>query len=474
MEHLWLWLAVIAERLLAIGVSMHILLHKRDVRAAIGWMGLVWLTPAVGSALYGLLGVNRIARRAERLREDADLPPDRDTDIEIARNLAGRYPNLVPIARLVDEVTRLPLTAGNRIEPLLNGDEAYPAMLRAIGAAEHSVGLATYIFDSDRAGALFLDALVAARQRGIAIRVLVDGVGKRYSKPPITKLLAARDIPHAVFLQPSLPWHHPYANLRNHRKILVVDGQIGFTGGLNIREGCLLELDTDHPVHDLHFRLLGPVVRHLSRSFALDWGFTTGEELEGDTWLPSLIHAGQSLARGVPDGPDEDFEAIYQVLLGALAEARERIRICTPYFLPDATLISALSTAALRGIEVEILVPAESNLKFVNWAAAAQSDQLLEAGCRILLTEPPFDHTKLLLVDHAWAFFGSANWDARSLQLNFEFNIECYDPELVEKLYAITENKRRTAQRATLEMAHGRPLWMKLRDGAVRLFSPYL
>ena len=171
---------------------------------------------------------------------------------------------------------------------------------------------------------------------------------------------------------------------------------------------------------------------------------------------------------------DEDFEAISQVLLGALSQAQRRVRICTPYFLPDATLIAALNTAAMRGVAVEILVPAKCNLRFVQWAAAAQADQMLVAGCRMFLTPPPFDHTKLMLVDEAWVFLGSANWDPRSSRLNFEFNVECYGESLAERLYSATDEKCRAAEALTLAQLRKRTLPIQLRDGVMRLFSPYL
>ena len=238
-------------------------------------------------------------------------------------------------------------------------------------------------------------------------------------------LLRERDIQTGLFLESTLPLRNPYFNLRNHRKILVVDGRTGFTGGLNIRESCLLELNPDHPTQDLHFRLEGNVVRSLMDTFAL-------------------------------------------------AEARQRVRILSPYFLPDPTLIAALSVAVLRGIEVEILVPEKSNLRFVHWAATAQAEQLLGGGCRIVLTRPPFDHTRLMLVDNAWCLFGSANWDPRSLRLNFEFNVECYDQALSTWLHRFVDGKVRSGRELTIGELQARPWRHKIRDGIARLFSPYL
>ena len=225
----------------------------------------------------------------------------------------------------------------------------------------------------------------------------------------------------------------PYANLRNHRKILVVDGQFAFTGGINIREGHALGRHPKHPVADLHFRVDGPVVAHLWETFAQDWVFTTDEALEGPAWqLAAVQDSGTVQARGVREGPDEDFEKLHLVLFGALACARRSITVVTPYFLPDQLLITALSTAAMRGVAVQVIMPQASNLRLVDWASGAVLPQLVYAGVVVHATHGVFDHSKLMLVDDAWALIGSANWDARSLRLNFEFNIECYSDALVQ------------------------------------------
>ncbi|MFP4280710.1 MAG: phospholipase D-like domain-containing protein, partial [Halochromatium sp.] len=292
--------------------------------------------------------------------------------------------------------------------------------------------------------------------------------------PHTPKVLRRLGIPTGVFLESALPIRNPYVNLRNHRKILVVDGRLGFTGGLNLRAGCLLARNPRHPVQDLHFKVEGPVVRGLMETFGLDWAFTTGERLGCDAWYPVLEPVGDSIARCVPDGPDEDFDVLRRLILGALAHARQRVRIVTPYFLPDQTLITALNVIAMSGVEVQILVPQRNNLRFVQWAAEAQAEQILEGRSRIFVTPPPFDHSKLLLVDDVWCFFGSANWDPRSLRLNFELNIECYDSALAQRLNALVDAKLANAIEIRAADMRARQLPIRLRDGFARLLTPYL
>jgi cardiolipin synthase A/B len=311
-------------------------------------------------------------------------------------------------------------------------------------------------------------------RRGVEVRVLIDAAGARYSVPSILHTLREASVPAARFLPLLAPWRLMAMNLRNHRKILVADGRIGFTGGMNLREGNLVAQQPRHPVQDLHFRLEGPVVSQLQETFAADWFFVTGELIQGQEWFPALTAAGDLVARAVPDGPDEDFEKLRWTILAALSCARESVRILTPYFLPDDSIISALNLAALRGVRVDVILPGENNLPYVQWASRAMWRQVLERGCNIWLTRPPFDHSKLMLVDGAWTLLGSGNWDARSLRLNFEFCLECYGRELAGSLEKLVESKLEGAKGVTLEEVNNRSVAGKLRDGIVRLLDPYL
>jgi cardiolipin synthase len=464
---------------LSVLASGHAVLHKRDARAAIAWVGFVWLVPMVGALSYFIFGVNRLRRKAVLLR--GNLVRYRAGTAEPA-GLQKVQPLPFPdhaehldmLARVVGSVVERPLLPGNLIEPLENGDQAYPAMLEAIRSARKTVSLMTYIFDRDEAGLEFAAALGDAVRRGVEVRVLIDAAGTRYSWPSIRHALRREGVRHELFLPSFALWHLMTVNLRTHRKIMVVDGRAGFTGGMNIRVGHCLQRHPRNPVQDLHFRVKGPVVTQLQEVFADDWLFTTGETLRGDSWFPQPESAGPVLARGVTDGPDENFEKLLWTLLGALSIARDSVRIVTPYFLPDPALVSALNLAAMRGVQVDILLPAKNNLPFVQWASRAMWWQVLKHGCRIWLTPPPFDHSKLMLVDGCWVLLGSANWDARSLRLNFEYNLECYDPGLARQMDVWFAARRNAAHLVTLEEVDGRPLPAKLRDGIARLLTPYL
>ena len=209
--------------------------------------------------------------------------------------------------------------------------------------------------------------------------------------------------------------------------------------------------------------------------FSDDWQFTTGEELRGEKWFPKLnqCEAG-GYARGIEAGPDESYDRTRWIIIGALNNARKSARIATPYFVPDTVIISALNAAALRGVQVDILLPSKSNLPYVHWAMFGQLWQTLERGCRVWLSAGPFDHSKLMIVDSAWTLIGSANWDARSLRLNFEFSVESFAPDFAFKMDQLFDARLAMAREVTLQEVDARPPLIKLRDGFARLFAPYM
>ena len=457
--------------------SLHAVLRKRDVRAAIGWVGLIWLAPWVGAVSYAAFGLNRIKRRASQLhRQRRRLPLSTTAAMRIAR--AKREvladPQLRALSLLGDRLTERPVVGGNAVRMLRDGDESYPVMLEAIQGAQRSIALSTYIFASDESGRPFIDALIAAHRRGVEVRVLVDGFGSLYTWPRAHTALQQAGVRAELFAPQLRHAGLAFFNLRNHRKILTIDGAIAFTGGTNIRRDNLHAVRPKHPVRDLHFRITGPVVAQIQDAFAEDWVFSTGEILDGPAWYPELTDAGGTIARVITDGPDGDLEVLSRVLHGAIDMARESITILTPYFLPDPGLITALSVAALRGVEVRIVLPAHVNIVPVQWAAAAQLWQVLRPGCRVFLSPKPFDHSKLMVVDRHWALIGSTNWDPRSLRLNFELDVELYCATCASALDDHAQARIAESREVSLAELDGRPLGMKVRDGLARLLSPYL
>jgi cardiolipin synthase len=465
------WSLIVLHTVLGLAAAGHALLTKREPQTAFGWIAVCLIFPIGGPLLYYLFGINRVRTRAQKLQTRATaaaLPRS-----ETAAPRVTVPPEFSELARISDAVTGLPLTEANGVDVLHNGEQAYPAMLAAIDAARRHVYLATYIFETNRTGVQFIDALVRARARGVDVRVLIDGAGELYSRPRAGRELRAHGIALARFLPPRLvppAWH---INLRNHRKILVADGAVAFTGGMNIGDRHLAK-DADNParVVDVHFRLSGPVVRQIQQVFVHDWHFVTGEHLA--PVAPAADGGGSAICRTLVDGPDEDLGKLEMVLIGAISADRSRIAIMTPYFLPQRALTAALQTAALRGVDVCLILPAHNNLRYLHWAARNLLGELLQKGVRVYYQPGPFVHTKLFVVDDHYAQVGSANLDPRSLRLNFELMVELYDPPFAQELALHIERVRQRSHELQPQELAARTLAIRLRDALMWLFAPYL
>jgi cardiolipin synthase len=462
-------LVLVAGLLIAAAISLHVLRTKAEVRVAAGWIGLAWFSPFLAGAAYLLLGINRVQRRARRMRRGAK--PSAPGTPSLPPSPVEPSP-LEPLRRGISAITGRPIAPGNAIRILRNGDAAYPAMLAAIAQAARSIALSTYIMRDDAIGKIFVDALRQAQARGVSVRVIVDGVGSGWIISSAYQHLRRAGVPAERFMHSAMPWHMPFLNLRTHKKILVVDGLEAFTGGINIADQNILADHPAHPVQDMHFHLRGPVVAQLVEAFAQDWSFVNGERLHGPAWFPPLAPAGPAAARVVTAGPDEDLENIEFAVMQAIACARRSICVMTPYFLPDQSVMIALALAAMRGVDVEVIVPERSDNRLVDWATRENVAPFLQAGGRIWLSPKPFCHSKLMVVDGDWSLIGSSNWDMRSFRLNFELCVEVYDRDLADALAALMEPGRGHA--LTARHLRARTLPARLRDATVRLFLPYL
>ncbi|WP_019530605.1 phospholipase D-like domain-containing protein [Dasania marina] len=499
------WLILALHSVLATTSILHALLYKKDPRAALGWIAVSVAYPLVGPVLYYLFGINRVKTQAYQLvgkplfnpfsYERPSAPPratPQPTAIATLPSLIAQNTLLSGLALTSAAVTQRPLVEGNSIQPLFNGDKAYPEMLATINQAQHSICLSSYIFANDKSGQRFIQALAAAQQRGVKVRVLLDGIGELYSFPTAGYHLKRKGIKLVRFLPPKLLPPSVHINLRNHRKLLIVDATVGFTGGMNIGDHHLSqEIGNKQGISDVHFSLQGDIVAQLLETFEEDWAFATDAAITNDAPIDtqasdiakttqtastplSVNHKPQSICRVITDGPNEDLGKLAMILTAATALATKRIAIMTPYFLPPAILINSLQTAALRGVDVAIILPAVSNQPLVHWATRNMLWELLQFGVKIYYQPAPFAHSKFMLIDDHYAHIGSANLDPRSLRLNFELIVEIFDQDFVSTMDKHFTTIRQASKEETLENIDHRSFPARVRDATAWLFSPYL
>lgn len=582
----WIWgvgIALVVHSVIVFTAIGHALLNKTSSRSTFGWIGFILYAPIVGVIGYWLFGVNRVRTRSKKLGEQAQLeksvllelyPEQADHTHSVddtAEHFSKSEWSMLKIGRAL---TNVPLSPNNRVLPLHNGEEAYPVMLDAIRRAKVSVWMTTYIFETNAKGLEFIDALVAAKDRGVDVRVIIDGVGEFYALPLAGTRLRRAGVRVARFLPPKLIPPQVFVNLRNHRKLLVVDGLTAFSGGMNIGgRHMAADPDNKNPVHDVHFLFRGPLVYDFARLFLDDWVYSNRHDRREEVPLPdkervrflqeqrtlrrrkqgpqsadtgavevsyprhisasagamerlvpgaverppttesgmfdlppdersatakevgaTLVQMRRAMrskepeailalqenedadawCRLIKDGPDERLNKLETLLSSVIACAQKRVLIVSPYFLPTTSIKSALVTARLRGVDVTIVVPEETNEPIVHAAMFRSVGDIIEQGVKIWMQPPPFAHSKIVIIDDSYTLLGSANIDPRSLRLNFELGVEVMDPALVTRLMQYYEPIIDASKELTTQVLNDRPFYRKLFGSIAWLFSPYL
>lgn len=467
-------LLLVAHAACAVTAAVHALLQKHDPRAAWSWIVTCCLFPVGGPLLYYVFGINRLRQRAQYLVgiPDPIATGGNARTLQIPTLLGVSGPDLRELVRIGGAMSGSPLEFGNRIGVLHNGEEAYTAMVERIAGAQGTVHFCTYILEPGRVAEQFIAALCEAKERGVEVRVLIDGMSELFFGGRFQHRLTRAGVASARFLAPRMWPPRLSVNLRNHRKLLIIDGTVAFMGGMNIRDRQMVEPPTARTTVDLHFEIKGPVVGQLEACFASDWHLAFGEHVPAHRAAASPC--GQAACRAISDGPNEDVHRLAMVLVSAIFQANERLSIMTPYFVPDAVLIVALQAAALRGVRVEIILPARSNQRYVDFASRKILEQLLGRGVNVWLHPGSFVHTKLFLVDGYYAQIGSANLDQRSLSLNFEIALEVFDHDFVSGLDRVFNSARASSVQLAPSDLTNRTLLTRVRDAACWLFSPYL
>lgn len=471
LPHLRTWLTA-AWVVYILGLCVWIILQKREPAATLSWVISLALLPYVGFLIYFMLGPQKIRR--QRLRRGRSRTRMKEY------NRAGQ-PIAIgdDLARLAQSTTGLPPSTATRLDWLIDGCNTYTAILEAVATARHHVHLEYYIFNPDQTGTRLRDALVERARAGVKVRLLLDAVGSAGTRNRFLQPLVDAGGEIAWFHPTRLrPFKRPWVNLRCHRKIVVVDGRIAFTGGINITDDQN-ERIAPSAYRDLHMRLEGEVVRSIQLVFVEDWVYATGQDphdfsqsalWQVDEPLPS---PGPIPAQTLISGPDSSWETIHRLHVAAINEAKHRVWLVTPYFVPGEAARMALTSAALRGLDVCVVVPKMSDSRLVTYAARSYFGELLKAGVNVYEYGPRMLHTKALLADEALCIVGSANFDHRSFRLNFEISMLIRDRAAVARLGALIEHERASSVR--VEDKRNRGLWRhRLPEAFARLTSPLL
>jgi cardiolipin synthase len=455
-----------------------VVLRRKEPSSTIAWILTLIFLPVLGAVLFLLFGRDRVRWPAKRKRQaDAFMRSvlrERTQETRDPSFADGRLTDLEKqIFQVGSLLTGSGATVGNHIEVLTRGNDVYDALGAAIDAAEHHVNAEFYLIRNDATGAWFRDKLVRAAGRGVAVRLLCDAygclaIGSAWRRPlrragaKVGIFLPMR----SLFLQP--------VNLRNHRKILVVDGKVAFSGGVNIGNEYRGQMPRVGTWRDTHFRMEGPAALALQRVFFQDWFFATGEGVDPTTFFPAAPRTGHASVAIVPSGPDTRTEAIHRLFFAAIAGSRDRVFITTPYFVPDPPMVVALQVAAMRGVDVKLVLPSRSNHRVTFHAGRSFYSELLEAGVHIHEYQPGMIHAKTMVVDGRIVFLGSANMDMRSFRLNFEVHALIHDEPTARELEACFADD--LAKSVAVEL----PTWRTRRrrdrvfEGAGRFVSPLL
>ena len=465
--HLVLWIEALWA-LSLVWLGGWIVLQKREPVATISWLLGLAALPFIGLLIYQVFGPQKIKR--QRLRRGRHGLP------KSQRRSAFDTDERSELSRIAEASCGLPLSSAQDVRLLVDGAATYDALLADIGKAREHAHLSYYIFAGDRTGRLVLDALVERARAGVTVRLLVDAVGSATTPRRFFQPLVDAGGQFAWF-HPSRfgrIWTRTWVNLRSHRKIAVVDGRVGYTGGINI---CDTENErfSDHAYHDLHLRMTGEVVRMLHLVFAEDWMYATQSRqvLDDLADAPRLDAPGPIAAQVVGSGPDASWEAILRTMVGAIQSARKRVWLTTPYFVPGEAARMALTSAALGGLDVRLVVPRRSDSLLTTLAARSYFDELLEAGVKIHEYGPRMLHSKALLIDDEVAMIGTANFDNRSFRLNFEVAVLFDDAGIAAELQRVIEQDFAHAPR--VRPGRAKPLFRaRLPEALARLGSPLL
>ena len=480
--------------ILQLGFAAHILLTRNDESSsALMWLIVIILLPVLGMVFYcffGIIRIKTIGMRVRKIQVFVDSSKDKYLGRQI-KSYLERLKKFIPASgsnnyeldKMLDNLlpNRVPLT-GNKLELLQDGTSAYPKMLEDIKNAEHCIRMQSFIIMNDPVGRKIFDALEKKAENGVDVKVQYDSFGSfkasfsyffhRYLTKNLQNLQIRPFSPFNLFA----PWR---IQLRNHRKLLVIDGKIAYTGGINISQENFKsnKLPRRKHIHDLHCRITGPAVAEFQMAFLKDWVYSTRSKLvpkEIPYDFPEQQKEGNSIVRVVDSGPGQNYQGSQNVFFTAAASAKKSLWILTPYFVPNRSFIKALAITAARGVDIRIIVPKNNNHPFVAQASQSFYRFLIASGIKVFEKRGVFSHAKAMLVDGEWAFMGSSNCDVRSFRLNFELDFVAEKGVFIQDLRKQFENELAASKEITLKEVNNKNIFVKLHQNFCALFAPIL
>jgi cardiolipin synthase A/B len=483
----------IAEVVYLVGLGVWILLEKRSPVATLAWLLALVALPYVGFVVFFLMGPRRLVRKRLKHKRARGAVQPRGTMVHVNEPKQQRDDARIDqLVHLAERTGEPPADLCDDVTVFNDAASAYDAIEKAIAEAKHHVHFGYYIFDAGRVGARFRDALILRARAGVTVRVLVDDVGSSSLGRSFSQPMRDAGVKFARFNPVTFARMRSRFDFRNHRKIVVCDGTVGFTGGINITDEYLPAAEPPKtlaerrarrkldkrghlaPWRDTHVRLHGDAVRWLQLTFLDDWYYATGYAERDEAYFPTRTETGDHLVQIVASGPDRDMEPIQKLYFASIASARSRVFVTSPYFVPDDAVLTALTTAALRGVDVRVLVPRRSDSLIVTAAARSYYDTILAAGVRVYEYQPTMIHAKTLVVDDFFTSVGTANMDNRSFRLNFEVTAILYGEAHANEA---AEQFRHDVKNAKEIKAHSRgkvPFGWRLAEAGARVLSPLL
>ncbi|TCP55715.1 cardiolipin synthetase 2 [Tumebacillus sp. BK434] len=475
------WMILLCIGLLQVlFIGTVIILENRNPGKTVAWLIVLTLLPILGFLIYLAGGRNA---RQEKLFRHKHMAGGRLESI-VDKQLRQLSEDHVLFGYGVEQKKRLvrlslqnslsPLTSNNSFEVLTDGKLKFQVLFEELEKAQDHIHLMYYIFRDDQIGRDTQQLLLRKKRQGVEVRVMVDGLGSHKTSKRFFQEMRDAGIDVAVFFPVRFPFLSSRLNFRNHRKIVVVDGQVGLLGGMNIGDEYLSRDPKLGFWRDTHLLVRGDSVQLMQKTFLNDWYFVTRQKITADKYYPQPEPVGNMLVQIVPSGPDAEFDSIRQMFFTACATAEKRIYLQTAYFIPDDSLIMALKMAALSGVDVRLLLQGVSEYQVTYWASRSYFSELLEAGVKIYQYQKGILHTKVLIIDDEVASLGSANFDIRSFLLNFEIGAFLYNKEFAERLERDFQQDLQDSVRVDREVYKKRPLKDKLRESGARLLSPLL